>query len=116
MRILPDKGQIDNYQMTCLGVHVSSRHGLIWEIIELMNFAKDLYAQEVDDIVKGVFYDSVSNTANIGWICDPERLDPEAVEKVIDIAKDNLTQFEHKGTILGKEKWKRRHDDLESEF
>lgn len=81
------------------GIKIISRHGIDYEVEEMVNFAKLAHERCMTRYIRSVFYDSNSGTANIELAVKVKWSDPLA-EEVKDIALETISQFDWFDMIL----------------
>ncbi|MBD2803486.1 hypothetical protein [Xenorhabdus szentirmaii] len=87
------KGQIDIYGCTAFGIHLSSRHGIAYELAEMLLFAEGLEKKGLTRYVESIFYDSGSCTCNFEFTHDVEKYSKIA-DQIELVAMEHISQFE----------------------
>ncbi|WFF40411.1 hypothetical protein EVC62_02230 [Salinicola endophyticus] len=92
-----EAGTVNHSDLVACGVRLSSRHGLAWEMRDLLAFAVALKERGVEHLVESAWYDSNSNCC---YIEIAERWkDDMGLWAVEEAAKIGLTQYEWNGVI-----------------
>ncbi|NCD25800.1 MAG: hypothetical protein EOL86_09460 [Deltaproteobacteria bacterium] len=84
-------GQVDG-SVEVYGIEIFSRHGLIHEFRELMDFCEAASALDVARYIKGAWYDSNGATAVIEFHIPPGEYDP-VFDATLEAAEMTLSAF-----------------------
>ena len=96
---VPEKSQVVPGDAVAFGIKVISRHGLAWELAELLQFAHALAVRDVEQYVLSAFYDSNSNCCAIELAPNVRERDPVGL-LVLEAASDTLSQFDWNDMVL----------------
>ncbi|MCD0492288.1 hypothetical protein LQD23_08260 [Chromobacterium violaceum] len=82
--------------ITAYGIELHTRHGNVFEMIQMLSFAEECAKLDVAPSVKSAFYDSNSCTCNFELNGSP---DFETKDLILLCALKEIVQFEWDGTI-----------------
>lgn len=88
--------QISSGTIDAFGIELTTRYNKCDEMIGMLRFAQGAAACSGAAFVKSLFYDSKSCCCFFEF---HQKLDPEADESLLAVAKQTLSQFDWNGTI-----------------
>lgn len=96
---VPDKSQVVPCGAVAFGIQVDSRHGLAWELAELLQFAQALAERDVERYVVSALYDSNANLCEIELAPNVRVTDPVGLV-IREAAAETLTQFNWNDQVM----------------
>lgn len=92
------KTQLSTGSLTAFGISICTRHSVVTELAEMLNFCVAVAKAGLESHVESLFYDSNSCSCTFELKPHVERLD-EIDLQLREIARDTIGQFEWHGTV-----------------
>lgn len=83
--------QISHHTIEAFGIELFSRHGKAHEMAEMLLFALQIASNDLEDLVKDVFYDSNASVCSVEFREEPTA---EQMELILQAAKQCLRQYQ----------------------